>query len=145
MGKHGRRHPVKDRREFLKTSLLAAGAVVIVRPAWARAATGGFPPGVIYTSENQGKWEGKAGSHAPKVEVKGGNASITTAHPMSAAHFIVRHTLVAPDGTVIGAKTFSPTDAKAVSSYELPAGSAGTFIATSFCNLHDFWLTEFKV
>jgi superoxide reductase len=131
---------MKDRREFLKTSLLAAGAAVIVRPAWASAASGGFPPGVIYTSENQGKWEGKAGSHAPKVEVKGGNVSITTAHPMSAAHFIVRHTLVAPDGTVIGAKTFS-----AVSSYELPAGSAGTFIATSFCNLHDFWLTEFKV
>jgi superoxide reductase len=136
---------MKDRRTFLKASLLATGAAVIVRPAWARAASGGFPPGVIYTSASQGKWEGKAGSHAPQVEVKGGSVSITTAHPMSAGHYIVRHTLVAPDGTVIGAKTFSPTDTEAVSSYELPAGGAGNFTATSFCNLHDFWLTNFKV
>jgi len=136
---------MNDRREFLRTSLLAAGAVVVARPAAALASTAAFPPGVVYTAAAPGKWAGKEGSHAPKVAVEGKKVTITTAHPMSEKHFIVRHTLVAADGTAVGAKTFFPTDTEAVSSFDLPAGSSGTFRATSFCNLHDFWLTEFTV
>jgi superoxide reductase len=64
---------------------------------------------------------------------------------MTEKHFIVRHTLVAPDGTVLGEKTFTPAEAKAESSFELPKGQGGTLYATSFCNLHDFWLTEFTL
>jgi superoxide reductase len=136
---------MNHRREFLRTSLLAAGAVVVSRPAAALASTAAFPPGVVYTAAAPGKWAGKEGSHAPKVAVEGTKVTITTAHPMSEKHFIVRHTLVAADGTTVGAKTFLPTDTEAVSSFDLPVGSSGTFRATSFCNLHDFWLTEFTV
>jgi len=117
----------------------------MVRPAEALASTAGFPPGVIYTADNPGKWAGKEGSHAPKVSVEGKTVSIRTPHPMSEKHFIVRHTLVAANGTVLGTKTFFPTDPEAVSSFDLPDGSSGTFRATSFCNLHDFWLTEFTI
>ena len=136
---------MNDRRAFLRTSLLAAGAAVLARPAAALAASGAYPPGVVYTAADPGKWAGKEGSHAPQVAVEGGKVTITTAHPMSEKHFIVRHTLVAPDGTTIGAKTFFPSDPEAVSSFDLPPGASGTFRATSFCNLHDFWLTEFTI
>ena len=60
---------------------------------------------------------------------------------MSDKHFTDRHSLVLEDGTFVGATTFTPAD-KPESSYELPAGYKGKVYATSFCNLHDFWLTE---
>ena len=86
----------------------------------------------------------KVGSHAPQLTVAGGKVTVFTKHGMSAKHYIVRHTLVLADGTVVGAKTFAPTDAEAKSTFELPAGYSGAFYATSFCNLHDFWMTESK-
>jgi superoxide reductase len=134
-----------ERREFLQTSLLAAGAAVLARPTRLPAAAALFPAGVIYTSDNPGKWAGKEGGHAPKVTVEGNKVAIVTPHPMTEKHFIVRHTLVTADGKVLGEKTFVPTDGKAASSFELPAGQSGKFYATSFCNLHDFWLTEFTI
>ena len=36
------------------------------------------------------------------------------------------------------------TNLAAGSSYALPEGFMGTLWATSFCNIHDLWLTEFK-
>jgi superoxide reductase len=39
---------------------------------------------------------------------------------------------------------FTPKD-KPVSAYTLPAGYAGKVCATSFCNLHDLWLSEATV
>lgn len=132
---------MKGRREFLTQSLLAGGAALLAKPASALASPKALLPGVVYTGENPGKWAGKEGSHAPKVAVEGGKVTVTTPHPMSAEHYIVRHTLVAADGTVVGAKTFSPANQEAVSTYDLPGG--GTYYATSFCNIHDFWLTEF--
>jgi superoxide reductase len=134
-----------ERREFLQTTFLAAGAAVLAGPTGLKAAGGVFPAGVIYTSDNPGKWAGKEGGHAPKVTVEGSKASIVTPHPMTEKHFIVRHTLVTTDGKVLGEKTFVPTDGKAASSFELPAGQSGKLYATSFCNLHDFWLTEFSI
>jgi superoxide reductase len=50
----------------------------------------------------------------------------------------------AGNGTVVGAKVFTPKD-KPVSAYTLPAGYAGKVCATSFCNLHDLWLSEATV
>ena len=44
-----------------------------------------------------------------------------------------------------GEKTFANTDPAAESPYELPEGFKGTLWATSFCSLHDLWLTEFTV
>jgi len=134
-----------ERRDFLKRSLLLAGAAGLAGPSAALASRGSFPAGVVYTKENPGKWEKKAGGHLPQAAVDGGKVTIVTPHPMSEQHFIVRHTLVTADGTVLGEKTFTGSDPKAESTFDLPAGQSGKLYATSFCNLHDFWLTEFTV
>jgi len=132
---------MNTRREFLMGSLAATAALAIASPAPARASY--FPfAGIIYTSDSAGMWAGKVEAHMPKVERKGDVVSIATNHPMSAEHFIVRHTLVLADGTVAGSRTFQPSDAKAVSTIELPATYTSKFYVTSFCNKHDFWVTE---
>lgn len=134
-----------DRREFLKTTVAATSAVALASGTSVLAhESSASLSGVVYTEKDQGKWEGKAGSHAPKITVSEGKVSVVTEHPMTEPHFIVRHTVVLADGTVIGAKTFSHVD-KPESSFELPAGYTGKVCATSFCNLHDLWVTEFTV
>jgi len=130
-----------DRRDFLKTTVAAASVLAISSIPQAFAAAPPMYTNVIYTKDNPGIWKGKEGSHAPEVTVTGSKVAIVTKHPMSDKHFIVRHTLVLEDGTYVGATTFTPAD-KPESSYELPAGYKGKFYATSFCNQHDFWLTE---
>jgi superoxide reductase len=135
---------MKGRRDFLKGSLVLGGAAVIGSATRVQAATA-FPVAVVYTNEAPGRWAGKEGSHAPKVMVEGRNVKVVTSHPMTEKHFIVKHTLLTPEGKVIGEKTFANTDAAAESSYELPAGFKGALWATSFCNLHDLWLTELSV
>lgn len=135
---------MKNRRDFLKQTVLVAGGLVIGNSASTLAYSGKFPAGVIYTKDNPGKWAKKVGSHAPIVKVEGKKVIITTKHGMSARHYIVRHTLVSENGKVLGEKTFYPTDPKPESTFELPAGAGSKFYATSFCNLHDFWLTEFS-
>lgn len=140
---------MKDRRTFLKRSMMVAGGLVLSNSGKAFASMtksgGGFPSGIIYTRENPGKWAAKKGSHAPEVSVKGKKVTITTVHPMLEKHYIVRHTLVSADGQVLGEKTFFPSDPKAESTYELPEKHTSTLYATSFCNLHDFWMTEFRI
>ena len=135
---------MKGRREFLKSSLLFAGAAVVGGAMEVQAATA-FPVDLIYTKEAPGRWAGKEGAHAPKVTMEGKNIRVVTSHPMTQKHFIVKHTLVSSDGKFIGEKTFENTDPVAESAYEVPEGFKGTLWATSFCNLHDLWLTEFKV
>jgi superoxide reductase len=136
---------MNERRDFLKASLLLAAGVAAGSASKAVAAASPFPPGIIYTADAPGQWEAKVGSHAPVVARQKNTITVTTKHPMSEVHFIVRHTLVAEDGTVIGAMTFTPDDKEAISTYELPAGVGSKVYATSFCNLHDFWLTEFAL
>jgi superoxide reductase len=114
---------MNERRDFLKATLALGAAVAVGSASRSIASTGTFPAGVVYTAENPGQWAAKVGSHAP----------------------IVSHTLVAEDGTLIGAITFAPDDKEAVSTYELPAKAGSTIYATSFCNQHDFWLTEFTL
>ena len=134
-----------ERRDFLKASLAMAAGVVVGTTTKSLAATGSFPAGVVYTAEKPGQWSAKVGSHAPIVTRSGKTITVTTKHPMSEIHYIVRHTLVAENGTVIGAISFAPDDPEAVSTYELPRNSGSRVYATSFCNQHDFWMTEFKL
>ena len=134
-----------DRRDFLKGSVVAASALVVSSANFASASTTAAYTNVIYTKENPGKWGKKVGSHLPSVTVEGSKVTLFTKHGMSAKHYIVRHTLVLGDGTVVGAKVFQGTDKEARSSYELPAGYKGKVFATSFCNLHDFWVNETMV
>ncbi len=136
---------MNNRRQFLKTSLLVAGGVALSAPVLAKGKKGYDFPGVIYTEKQQGMWDGKAGSHVPKVSVKGRKVTLLTVHVMSAKHYIVRHTLVSARGDFLGAKTFYPKDEKAESTHILPQGFKGKVYATSFCNKHDFWLTSFEV
>jgi superoxide reductase len=135
---------MKARREFLKRSLAVSGAAITGTAALAQAAEK-FPAGLIYTKDAPGHWKGKEGLHVPQVMVHEKMIMITTPHPMTEKHFIVKHTLLTSKGVLIGEKTFSNTDAKAESSFDLPEGTKGVLWATSFCNLHDLWLTEFKI
>jgi superoxide reductase len=127
---------------FLGGAIGAVSATVLTEAKNTHASTQ-QSVGILYTTENPGKWKGKAGSHAPLISVEGRKVTVTTPHPMSQDHYIVRHTLVLKDGTVAGEQTFFPAkDTKAVSTFELPEGYKSSFYATSFCNLHDLWVTE---
>lgn len=137
---------MNTRRDFIKTSLVIAASMAAGAPARALASSKESSkdfPGVIYTAENPGKWAKKVGGHAPRVTVEGKKVTITVKHSMSFKHYIVRHTLVSEDGVVLGDKTFFPQDKKPVSTFELPEKHTRRLYATSFCNKHDFWLTEF--
>ncbi len=141
---------MKNRRKFIRNSLIAASAIAFSGPLMAvnSGNSGGKTnrfPGVIYTKKDQGRWDGKAASHVPQVTVAGIKVRLHTVHPMSEKHYIVRHTLVDESGGVLGSKTFFPTDVQPISNFELPTGFHGKLYATSFCNKHDFWINEFTV
>jgi superoxide reductase len=140
-----RRIIMSDRRNFLRKSALITAGVILATGKKVFASESGFPPGVIYTRENPGMWAQKVEIHAPRVQVEGRKVTIQTLHPMTEKHYIVRHTLVTLDGKVLGSKTFYPVDKKAVSHYEVEPGHGTRFYATSFCNLHDFWVTPFTL
>ena len=132
-----------NRRDFLKTTAVAASVMAFGSTAAVFASSAPYA-GVVYTKDQPGQWAKKVGSHAPEVNIEGGKVSLITKHGMSEAHYIVRHTVVLADGTVVGGKTFIPAD-KPESSFDLPAGYKGKAYATSFCNKHDIWLTEFTL
>ena len=132
---------MKNRRDFLKTSLVISAGVVTAN-APSLAAVGGYPNGIIYTKDNPGKWAKKINSHLPVVSIKGDTVTIETKHGMSGNHYIVRHTVVSDTGKVLGEKTFYPTDKKAISVF-IVKGKHTKLYATSFCNKHDLWVSEF--
>lgn len=134
-----------NKRNFIKTTLLIASGAVISKSALGSSKGNISFPGVIYTSKEPGKWAEKVSGHAPKVSIKGKEVTLTTDHIMSTKHYIVRHTLVSDTGEVIGAKTFYPEDDAAISTFTLPEKHSSRFFATSFCNKHDFWVTEFVI
>lgn len=135
-----------NRRTFLTSAAATAVLASIAGKAGAgeHSACNHLPKNIFYTAENPGQWEKKVGSHVPRFEVNGNKVTLTTKHSMSEEHYIVRHTLILADGTVVGSKTFSHQDTP-VSEYELPAGYKGKVFATSFCNKHDLWLAETTV
>lgn len=139
---------MSNRRSFLKKSAIGVSSMFVASPLLAMKDSimdlDSFP-GVIYTEKDPGRWKGKESIHVPIITVKGNEVTMLTNHPMTNPHYIVRHTLVDGKGVVLGSKTFMPTDPKAISTHTLPDGFHGTLYATSFCNLHDFWVKEFSV
>jgi len=133
-----------DRREFIKITAAAGCVMAFNSTPEVFAQNKPLYTNIIYTRDNPGKWEKKVDSHAPEMTINGDKVEVVTKHPMSDTHFIVRHTLVLEDGTYVGAATFTPAD-KPQSSYSLPKGYKGKVYVTSFCNQHDFWLTETTV
>ncbi|WP_319759008.1 desulfoferrodoxin family protein [Maridesulfovibrio sp.] len=137
---------MNSRRKFMAMSAAATAAILMPVTNAAAKKGHGYPSNIVYTSKDPGVWAKKAATHLPQVEVENNTATIRTLHPMTEKHYIVRHTLVDQDGNVIGAKTFSNTDEKAISTFKLPAGSKKKKLyATSFCNKHDFWVTPVKL
>jgi len=133
-----------DRRNFIKATLTVASGAALGQASTAFAAsTTSWPANIVYTAKDPGQWAPKVGGHAPKVRVKDKKVTITTDHIMTEKHYIVRHTLVSEDGKVLGAKTFSSDDEDAISTFDLPDGHSAKLYATSFCNKHDLWVTEF--
>ncbi len=135
---------MKNRRDFMKTSLAITAGVVAtnITPAFANKPS--FTKGVIYTKDNPGKWAKKVGGHLPIVTVDGKKVTIETKHGMSEKHYIVRHTLVSGNGEVLGERTFYPSDEKALSVFKIEVEHSVLY-ATSFCNKHDLWVAEFSV
>ncbi|HEY5999567.1 MAG TPA: desulfoferrodoxin family protein [bacterium] len=132
---------MSTRRDFLKGSLAMGVAIAASRVGRAEAATS-FPTALIYTKDAPGRWAGKEAAHAPQVTIAAGKITVMTPHPMTPAHFIVKHTIISPEGRLIGERTFTGADAKAESVYDLPADFKGTLWCSSDCNLHDLWVTE---
>lgn len=144
---------MSNRRTFLKSSLAVAAGLAAghISPLSAGTACLPLPKGIVYTKEHPGKWSKKVGGHLPKVKVDGNKVTVTTTHGMSDEHYIVRHTVVTKCGEVLGEKTFKSSDSEAKSVFDLPdtsskyAWDTTTLYATSFCNKHDLWATEFEV
>jgi len=134
---------MNGRRDFVKKALAAGGAAAVVGTAKLGAATV-FPPGIVYTQNAPGRWKGREGAHVPKVSVSGGTVKVVNTHPVTPTHYIVKHTLLIPEGKVLGEKTFASSDTPE-STYTLPAGFKGTIWVTCFCNIHDLWLAEVAV
>lgn len=152
---------MNERRDFLK--IVAAGpAGALLLPLFAETgsrslaadvecAAGRLPKNIIYSKAHEGVWKGKSGSHLPNITAtRDGDlvkVRVETKHGMSESHYIVRHTIVAQCGEVLGAKTFSWKD-EPVSTYELklpPMDKPQTVYVTSYCSKHDLWLLETKV
>jgi len=146
---------MNNRRNFIKTSLLLTAGVATTLNASdekskeapqkieVEKAEVVAPKGIFYSSENQGRWKGKDGSHAPVITVEGKKVTIETKHGMSEAHYIVKHMLLTMEGEVLGETVFTPKSKKAISTFELKE-EPKALVATSFCNLHDLWISEFK-
>ena len=150
---------MNERRKFLK--LVAAGpAGALLLPIFAETgketmgadldsaacAVGKLPDNIIYSKAHPGVWKGKGGSHIPQVSVKKSGSkfslNVETKHGMSEKHYIVRHTVVADCGKVVGANTFHWDD-KPVSEYEFELeGKCKQLFVMSYCNMHDLWVAQ---
>lgn len=142
-----------NRRNFLKSASIAVpGSIAAAFMATgcntasnevecAANIIGCLPANVIYSAANPGIWKGKAGSHAPAVS----NGTIVTKHGMSPEHYIVRHSLVTLEGESVFTHTFAYDDKDAVSRFDITKVKAGKYLAFSFCNKHDLWVSEVTV
>jgi superoxide reductase len=143
---------IMKRRDFIRLTAASAGASLIapsiVRAEEAKPASA--TADIYFTKENSGRWEGKAATHSPVIEVTKAEGAITvkvtTPHEVKAyEHYIVKHTLLDANHKFLGEHIFDPTkETTPVSSYTLKEYS-GTIYALSFCNKHDLWLSSAEV
>jgi superoxide reductase len=131
-------------RRVLAKTAFAGAAMVAVLPSAGRAADVDPFENVVFTEGNPGHWKGLEAVHVPLVTVTGSKLAVRTPHPMTKPHFIVSHSVVLADGTLLGRKTFTYMD-QPVSEYTLPAGYTGKVTITSTCNLHDLWVKTVSV
>ncbi|MDF1881797.1 twin-arginine translocation signal domain-containing protein [Sulfurimonas sp. MAG313] len=134
---------MNNRRNFMKTSLVAsAGIMAAVSTSMACPDQ---PKNIFaYSKDNEGRWKGKSGSHAPVIGTENSKITVETKHGMSERHYIVKHSIITAEGEVLGEHVFTKIDKKAISSYDIK-GKHEKLYALSFCNLHDLWVTEFTI
>lgn len=142
------------RRDFMR--LTAIGAGIGLLPSLTEAANKKLSVAptttadLYYTKDSLGRWEGKAATHLPNIEVSKTKEEvtikITTPHEMKGyEHYIVKHVLLDKDHKFLGEHLFDPTkEMTPVSSYTLK-NYTGTVYALSFCNKHDLWLNSTEV
>ena len=123
---------MQKRRDFLKASLVTSAGLVAATVLPSSAAENSKANIFAYTKEHQGRWEGKAESHAPVVTIEGNKVTMETKHGMSEAHYIVKHSLLDSNGNVLGEQIFFPQDKKAISTYIIE-GKYTELYALSFC------------
>ena len=113
-----------ERRDFIRLSALGL-SVSVVAPAIAVAEAEKHLKGaadIYYTKDNQGRWNGKAATHLPNIDVeKVGNKTIikvVTAHEMKGyEHYIVKHVLLDKNYKFLQEHLFDPTkESAAISS-----------------------------
>jgi superoxide reductase len=134
---------MQKRRDFLKTSLVTSAGLVAATVLPVSATENSKTNIFAYTQEHQGRWEGKAGSHAPVITIEGNKVTLETKHEMSDVHYIVKHSLLDSSGNVLGEQIFFPQNKKAISTYVIE-GKYTELYALSFCNIHDLWVTKFS-
>lgn len=136
-----------DRRDFIRLSALSVSAGLVV-PAITVADTEKSLKGaadIYFTKENPGRWNGKAATHLPNIEVeKEGNKAtikVVTAHEMKGyEHYIIKHVLLDQNYKFLQEHLFDPTkDSAAISSFTL-TDYTGPVYVLSLCNKHDLWL-----
>jgi superoxide reductase len=142
-----------DRRALLRSALataVGAGGTLFLP----RAVLGDGPPRVpstplagslYYTRETPGRWKGKAAGHLPVVDRKGSMVTVRTPHPQNGfRHYIVKHLVLDGDFKIVADTQFNPWRDDPVSTtdvYDLN----GVAYAVSVCNVHDAWLTPFRL
>ncbi len=134
---------MNSRRNFLKGSLAATVGLIATAALPASACGMQQTAGFTYSTNAPGKWKGKEAGHAPKISITGNKVTVSTDHGMSEGHYIVRHTLLDAHGEVLGEQTYYPSQKKAETTFTI-TGKHSRLYATSFCNLHDLWITEHR-
>ncbi|EDQ87941.1 uncharacterized protein MONBRDRAFT_37611 [Monosiga brevicollis MX1] len=103
--------------------------------------------GEIFTKEQPGKWEGKAGGHVPVVSKNDdGTVTVKVPHVMKKGekdeddHWIEYVFVQDAEGNIVAMNKFTPTDAAAAISFQPEAGK--TLTPFGYCNLHGMWKGE---
>lgn len=138
------------RRDFMRLTAIGASATLLPSISHATSQPSASTADLYYTKDSLGRWEGKAATHLPNIEVSKNKdevtIKITTPHEMKGyEHYIVKHVLLDKDHKFLGEHLFDPTkETTPVSSYTLK-NYTGTVYALSFCNKHDLWLSSTEV
>ena len=137
-----------SRRHFIKTTLVGAGAsVVVAKSSAANTQTKPLLIGlgsIIYNAENPGRWAKKVAGHMPQINATGKprEVRVITAHEMTQEHYIVKHMILDANYNFIAEKMFKLSEKDSpISSYTIPEG-VDQVIAVSVCNKHDVWISE---
>jgi superoxide reductase len=137
------------RRDFIQLSVagLAASAVAPAVSLAESAPQTTVSADIYYTQASTGRWNGKAATHLPSIEVLKADGKVTvnvvTAHEMKGyEHYIVKHVLLDKNHKFIAEKMFNPMEDKVASSSFSLENYSGTLYALSMCNKHDVWLSS---